>query len=324
MAKYYVKHIYEVDIIATYLQFKKGIKSGKLKFPEEINSDLILEKLLSSINRITKKDRVDADLLVASKTSAVIIPQYDIGEYTFWFGMQLIVTNHNRIPLMLTYHLNRWKDKISFLDRLEFLIASIFEKNVPENLDKNADAIFNWLSIQRLNVGYYSNLKPQDSSKVRNPEGTAYDPPTIDISYLDIPNEDKKAKTIYIKENYIDDISDFLNPFLHDSIDLHKLKIALKGEKIDEPIRIKSKRNEFGYFMGLLKNPKYELSFSTFECIRDWMCESFTFFDKKTNDYVVPKKPYLLKAVNGTKPPNAKFRAKSNTFLKQLVKKMND
>ena len=64
MAKYYQKHIYDVDIISTYLKFKKGLNNGSLEFSDGLSTKEFLARLQTSIEETTKNDQGSVKKLI--------------------------------------------------------------------------------------------------------------------------------------------------------------------------------------------------------------------------------------------------------------------
>ncbi|MBK6953799.1 MAG: hypothetical protein IPH24_17640 [Crocinitomicaceae bacterium] len=127
MIKYFRKQVYEIDIVAVYLQIEKEINEGKIKYSSEISGAEYLERLKTSIEVILEPDGVDVDQLLALKIPVVITPRFHIAQYEFWFAFQLTVINYRKIPFMLLYHFERWQNNIHFLNLLEFQIDTIYE-----------------------------------------------------------------------------------------------------------------------------------------------------------------------------------------------------
>ena len=293
-----------------YLKFENGIKKGNIELSVEISPEEFLARLRTSIEVIVTPDGIDIDQLLKYNIPTVVTPQFHIGHYEFWFAFQLMVTNSRSIPLMLLYHLERWHNKIRFLNIIEFNTIKIFEKNKPINSDKNADSLFKWMYETRKEYGYATK---QEQAKKKH---------VIDIAYEEInykTHEDQLKKTIHFDESIIQPLAKILLQYLKNPKDQFELIKALNGEIIKKPIKIKCPMGEFGFLIGLLKNPPYFYLLNTLDNIRDWINLNFLFFDRRTNEFKKASDSYMRLALAGSKPPVRKRAKELRDLLLPLL-----
>lgn len=323
MIKYFRKHLYEIDIVAVYLQIEKEINEGKIQYSTEIKGEEYLERLKTKIEVILEPDGVDVDQLLALKIPVVITPRFHMAQYQFWFAFQLIVFNYRKIPFMLLYHFERWQNNVHFVNALEFNIIDIFERNIPKEKNQNADALFSWTYEARKQFGYSTKSKPDDKNQVIDIKYEEIDgmPETVDITDTLVAEETKvsdQAITVLIREEVTEQLTQIFRQFLYAQKDSEKLITALKGNSLKKPIRLTCNISEFGYLISKLKKAPYSCIFSKVEKLEAWGTLNFKFFSNRTGEYESASRSYLRAALVGSRPPEFKRRKELDKMLEDV------
>lgn len=320
MIKYFRKQVYEIDIVAVYLQIEKEINEGKIQYSTEITGEAYLERLKTSIEVILEPDGVDVDQLLALKIPVVITPRFHVAQYQFWFAFQLMVINYRKIPFMLLYHFERWQNNVHFLNALEFDIIDIFERNNPKEKNQNADALFSWMYEARKQFGYSTKSKSDNNNQVIDIKYEEADgrPETVDITDTVVAEEAKVSRqtiTVLIREEVIHQLTEIFRQFLFAQKDSEKLIKALKGNSLKKPIRLTCNISEFGYLISKLKAAPYSCILSRVDKLAAWGTLNFNFFSNRTGEYESASGSYLRAALVGSRPPGIKRRKELDKML---------
>ena len=298
MAKYYQKHIYDVDIISTYLKFKKGLNNGSLEFSDGLSTKEFLARLQTSIEETTKNDQGSVKKLIEFEIPTVITHDQIPGQFNFWFALQLMVTDHNRIPLMLNEHLRNWSDKVAFINLVEFDIALTFDINKPNDIDKNTEAVYSWINSVREKYGY--ELKKESASEILN-------------SKKRDAKEDDVLGDINFKNIHLPALKKLVSNQLAVKSQKDELDILLQGKKINTPIKIKCSPKVFTFIFIELKDKKKIVE--TKLKIAEWLCKNFLFKLKPHNPFTQRSYNRMRILIYGQDPPVTEDRIDISSVL---------
>ncbi|MBK9192729.1 MAG: hypothetical protein IPM77_15210 [Crocinitomicaceae bacterium] len=265
MVKYFNKHVYEIDILNTFISFKQNISNNTFEITANINAAEYLDRLWESIKVIVQPDDIDLDQMLQSKIPIVITPRYSLGHYEFWFAFQLMITNFRKIPLLLEYHLERWKGSIQFLNTLEFHILSIYEQNKPSNVENVTDTLYAWIVTRRKQFGF---------EKIKNVEDAVIIDEFYNVEVKEFQSKDL-SKPLIMDQTILPDLLEILTKYLFDLNEKDKLEILLNGGSLTAPLKLNCFGNSIGFALITLKDKGKIIS--TKSSIGVWLQNNFLF-----------------------------------------------
>ncbi len=139
-----IKNEYDVDIVETYFKIKLLLESNNAN--EEIKERHIGNALHPIRFYCTKKQMSVAKVL---DMQYPIIVESDIYNFEAYLGCALIVSDVNKINLILNYHLKGWKRKGSFILFAESVAYRFVLKNSPYSNNERLAKIADWVEKKK-------------------------------------------------------------------------------------------------------------------------------------------------------------------------------
>ncbi|NUM51281.1 MAG: hypothetical protein HUU48_09205 [Flavobacteriales bacterium] len=269
----YGKHIYEVDIIGTFLNVEKIILSSREKYLLTISKKEYIVRLKENMEYLLTDKGIDVPFVLEHKLPVVIKPQIDSQSYEYWLALHLMTIDEEVIPLVLLFHYDKWNRSLRFINLVEFIVFRIFQINKPFSLKKKASTILNWITLMRYKYGY--SLSP---NKQPNKEGGKT---KNDDALNDEYKSNSEIKTYPIilpsnggpeKENdQLDTLSQYNLSILEQGISIDKEIIKRLGKIL---IKKANDKKQLSVLISLLQGKSIENAIP-FNCAGNTICDVF-------------------------------------------------
>lgn len=162
------KHSYELDVVEIYLEHVKRVRHDLRLSYFERNSRV--QSLKYAVEAVLKSHRIHPKKVIEDRYAVLILPENDPDSFDYWFALYLSILPTYKIELVLEYYYRRLSFSDQYLDKLEFFVINIIEKD-PH--------LFNVELLERLS-GWIHGERAVDytvvgNSKIKEPSETELD-----------------------------------------------------------------------------------------------------------------------------------------------------